>query len=202
MADTNAFNPAGFYGVAFEHLPDGLALAVTEPTDVAAINTALIATLSLAAIEATDVLDAALVVAVNTLDLAATESADVLAANISVISEMTLEVVEAADVLSATIDVVAEMVLAATEDFQDTFSGVVGRWDFIYVYGEGIRVPWEDQVASVPAEPEPVEEPVYVPWERSSVVVSGRPETIVVPAAEVVARLREDRKSYIGPRKW
>ena len=143
MTDTNAFNPAGFYGVAFEHLPDEMALAVVEGADVFAFSVGIIATLDFALTEPTDVMVSSALVA-HLVDLAATEDTDVFAATLvsvtesilvatgapdvaaitaQIIAVTDLAVTEGADVAAVSAEIIAFATLAVTEDTVDTCAG-------------------------------------------------------------------------------
>jgi len=143
MADTNAFNPAGFYGVAFEHLPFDAALAAVETADVFAASAGIIATASFAVTEPVDTLAGSALVA-HMLALVSVEDTDTLAAALAAATESYLAAVEAKDILATTLEIVAfadfaiseqpdvvvvdvssitHAALAVTEDFVDTATG-------------------------------------------------------------------------------
>jgi len=257
MADTNAFNPAGFYGVAFEHLPLDAALAVvepvdtlvaaalrgeiftlalTDPVDTMAAVTGIVAVCDFATTEGADVLIAdvssithaslavtedffdtltADTIAAHLLDIALVELADVVEAELATTADMDLAVTETAfDVMAAQAGIIAFADLAVVED-RDVVTAKAGRWEFFYVDSEAIRVAWEEQLVVVPGRPrggEATFHPFITAFYEQAFDNNGfftgsgafhytDDEAVHVPAPAVTERLREDRKSYVAPRR-
>ena len=97
---TNGFYPAAFYGVAFDHLPGEMLLAVSELTDVLAIT--------------------ATMVGFNVVDLTVTDTSDTLTVNVITITNIALAVIETADVFAIDTDILATFADLSATDTADT----------------------------------------------------------------------------------
>jgi len=178
--NTQAFNSEAFYAVGFY-----IDTETVQVTDQFAAEVFLGVSMDLAVTEDVDILfiaDASLAY----MEMAAVEglSYNVQAFNSAAFYEFGFYtdpiITQSGDQFSAELSVTYDNVIVmnfnVSEGIFDTFKGTAHN-EFAYFYSdaEGIRVPWENQAASVPGKPKPVEQPIYVPWERPSVVIPGRP---------------------------
>jgi hypothetical protein len=196
MAGTNGFNPAGFYGVAFDHLENALTLATTEAVDVLVAAALRGEIFSFAITEAPDVL-AATVGIVAFADFAITEQPDVLVAQVTSITHADLAVtedffdtlaadtvaahlfdialVELADDIDAELATTADLDLAVTETTFDVAAintGIIAFVDLAAVEDQDVLTAkagrWSFDYTD--------SEIIRVPWERQTVAVQGHPK--------------------------
>lgn len=207
MAGTNGFNPAGFYGVAFDHLANELTLgaveaadifaataltgiagtfAVTEPIDVLAVSASIIATADFAVTEGFDVL-VATVTSVTHASLSVTEDfTDTFVGNVAAAHMFDLALVELADVVAMELATTAVLDLNATETALDTFAGAIGIVGGMDLVAEedadtfaGVVGRWEFFYDDTEA--------IRVPWEKQKVAVQGPPKGVVNRRHEIIS---------------